>query len=656
MSGIQGSLMGHSTADYVRYSLDDPEAFWAGQARGIHWERPFETVCDYSNPPFARWFVGGRTNLCFNALDRHLPARAEQPAIYYYSTETGERRTLTYRELHRQVCDFAAGLRSLGLSRGDRVVLYLPMIPEAAVVMLACARLGVIHSAVFAGFAAPSLASRIDDAEAKVLITADAGMRGGKLVELKKLADEAIGLSGGSVRHQIVINRGLDGSITMQPGRDVDYAELMSGVRGAEVECEWLESTELSYLLYTSGTTAKPKGIQRDTGGYAVALVASLTHIFNARPGETFFSTADIGWVLGHSYNVYGPLMQGMSTVLFEGLPTSPDPAIWWKVAEQTRATVMYTSPTAIRTLKKHDPQYLRGHDLSRLRYLFVAGEPLDEPTSLWIREALGHVEIIDNYWQTETGWPILTLSPGLGPIKVKPGSPGIATFGYRMEIVDAKSGEAVARGAKGVLAIGLPLPPGCMSSVWRNDALFANHYCGQFPGKQLYSTFDWAVQDEEGYYFILGRTDDVINVAGHRLGTREIEEAICNHPGVAEAAAVGVADETKGQVINCFVTLKQFNELVNADTIAREIEETIVTVLGRLARPAFIGIVPMLPKTRSGKLLRRAMLAVAEGRDPGDMTTIEDPASLDAIREVVAEKRDGQMRPLSLQCQTGSP
>jgi len=610
-------------------SLTDPDSFWAEQAALIHWQKPFAQVCDFSRPPFVKWFVGGETNMCFNAVDRHLATRADQTAIHFLSTETGEQRTLTYRELYREVNRMSGVLRSLGLMRGDRVIIYLPMIPEAAVAMLACARLGLIHSVVFAGFAAPSLASRIDDAGAKLIITADAGMRAGKLVPLAKLVGEALALAKNKIENVLLINRGLAPvKIT-----HVDYAKV---AKDAEVPCVWLESSAPSYLLYTSGTTARPKGIQRDTGGHAVALAASMHHIYAGQPGETYFSTADVGWVVGHSYTVYGPLLHGMATVIYEGLPIRPDGAIWWKIAEQTKATVMFSSPTAIRTLKKQPVECIKRHDLSRLRYLFLAGEPLDEPTSLWIREALGHVEIIDNYWQTETGWPLLTLTPGAGPVKVKAGSPGFPSYGYRAQIVDAVSGEPLAAGEKGVLAVGLPLPPGCMSTVWKNDDLFAKHYCGQFPGKALYSTFDYAVQDEEGYYFILGRTDDVINVAGHRLGTREIEEAICSHPAVAEVATVGAADEIKGQVVKCFVVLKQPDQ-VATDAIRKEIEATVVNTLGSIARPAFIGIVRQLPKTRSGKVVRRAILAVAEGRDPGDISTMEDQSALDGIRETLA-------------------
>jgi propionyl-CoA synthetase len=631
--------------DLVGASLRDPDAFWSEQARAVDWREPFGRVCDYSRPPFARWFVGGRLNLCHNAVDRHLPARAGQPAIHFVSTETGESRVITYAQLHREVVIMAATLRSLGLRRGDRAVLYLPMVPEAAVAMLACARLGAVHSAVFAGFAPPSLASRIDDAGARVVITCDAAMRGGKLVPLKRMVDEAVALAQTKVEHVLVVNRGLDREGAATSPRDLDYAAASARHAGEDVPCEWLESGEPSYLLYTSGTTAKPKGIQRDTGGYAVALAASMRHIFDGRPGETYFSTADVGWVVGHSYTIYGPLIAGMTTVIYEGLPTRPDGAIWWKIASESGATVMFSSPTAIRVLKKEDPALIHRHDLGRLRNLFLAGEPLDKPTSEWIRDALGHVSVIDNYWQTETGWPILTLMPGAGPVHVRPGSPGFPAFGYRAAIVDPVDGEPVERGQKGVLAIGLPLPPGCMSTVWRNDDVFSRHYCGQFPGKLLYSTFDYAVQDEDGYYYILGRSDDVINVAGHRLGTREIEEAVSSHPAVAEAATVGKSDEIKGQAIACFVVLKQPERYAGAqaqEAIKREIEETVVRSVGALARPSLIAIVPALPKTRSGKIVRRAILAIAEGRPAGDLSTMEDASTLDGIRRGVAAQPGG--------------
>jgi propionyl-CoA synthetase len=629
------------TSRLLSSSRNQPDAFWTEQARSIDWAEPFTQVCDFSHPPFARWFVGGRTNLCHNAVDRHLVARGDQPALHFISTETDETRILTYRDLHREVVLMAATLRSLGLKKGDRVILYLPMIPEAAVSMLACARLGLVHSAVFAGFAAPSLANRIDDAGARVIITCDAGLRGGKVIPLKRLVDDAVALAHTQVAHVLVIDRRIERDTPMTGPRDLDYASASVRHASDDVPCVWLESNEPSYLLYTSGTTARPKGIQRDTGGYAVALAASLNHIYDGRPGETYFSTADVGWVVGHSYTVYGPLIQGMTTVIYEGLPTSPDGAIWWKIASDTGASVMFSSPTAIRVLKKQDPALIHRHDLGRLRYLFLAGEPLDEPTSTWIREALGHVTIIDNYWQTETGWPILTLMPGAGPVKVRPGSPGFPAYGYHAKIVDPVTGHPVARGEKGILALGLPLPPGCMTTIWRNDDLFAHHYCGRFSERQLYSTFDYAVQDADGYYFILGRSDDVINVAGHRLGTREIEEAVSSHPAVAETATIGKTDELKGQAIVCFVVLKYPTRHAAEDAervLKREIEEAVVSTVGALARPALIVIVRSLPKTRSGKIVRRALLALAEGRPVGDVSTMEDTAALDEIGAKLAE------------------
>lgn len=621
----------------VQRSLENPTAFWTEQAALLDWHKPFHTVCDTSKAPFSRWFCGGELNLSFNALDRHLAARADQIAIYWHSSETDQSRTLTYAELHREVNIMAAILRSLGLGRGERALVYLPMIPEAAITMLACARLGAVHSVVFAGFAAGSLATRIDDAAVKLVITCDASLRAGKPVPLKRLADEAISLATHKPDHVLVIDRQIEPDAPRTAGRDVDYATLREQHRDAVVEPVWLESSEPCYLLYTSGTTARPKGIEHDTGGWGVALAASLKHIFDGRPGETYFSTADVGWAVGHSYTVYGPLIGGMSTVIYEGLPIRPDAAIWWKLVEWTKASVMFSSPTAVRVLKKQPEECFRRHKVSSLRNFFVAGEPLDEPSSTWLRNVLG-VPIIDNYWQTESGWPMLTLLPGAGPVQVRPGSPGFPCYGYRMRIVD-EAGHDVPRGEKGVLVVEQPLPPGFMTTVWRNDEMFVKHYNGQYPGKPFYSTFDLAYQDADGYTFILGRTDDVINVAGHRLGTREIEETVCSHPAVAECAAIGVADETKGQVIYAFVSLKQPDDYVSEAAmreIKNAIERTIVETLGVIARPAFIGLVRLLPKTRSGKVLRRAMLAICEGRTTGDLSTLEDPNALEGVREVV--------------------
>jgi propionyl-CoA synthetase len=628
--------------EFCRRALEERDSFWAEEAKAIHWQKPFQRICDFSNPPFAKWFVGGETNLCYNAVDRHLPGRAGQPALHYISTEVDAEQSFTYQELYKEVCQFSAVLRSLGLRRGDRVIIYLPMIPEAVFAMLSCVRLGLVHSVVFAGFAPASLATRIADAEARLVITADAALRGGKAIPLKRMVDEALSMATFQPEHVLVCNRHIESELPMEKGRDLDYAEAREKHLGEEVRVTWLEAGDPSYLLYTSGTTAMPKGIQRDTGGYAVAMAASMRHVFAGQPGQTMFTAADIGWAVGHSYGVYGPLIHGMQSVLYEGLPVRPDGGIWWRIVERYGVSVMFTSPTAIRVLKRQDPEYLRKYDTSSLQRLYLAGEPLDETTWEWIGTALG-IPVLDNYWQTETGWPVLALLPGIEEPQIRPGSPGIAVFGYDAKIVDPATGETLPRHEKGVLAIGLPLPPGCMPTVWKNDHLFENHYCNRFPGKQLYSTFDYATQDEDGYFFILGRSDDVINVSGHRLGTREIEEIVSTHPAVAEVATVGASDEIKGQSVHCFIVLKKPSDFPSPETEALlkgEIASIVMKTLGGFARPSAIYIVRSLPKTRSGKILRRAILAAAEGRDTGDLSTLEDPVSLDAIKELLEVTR----------------
>jgi propionyl-CoA synthetase len=626
-------------ADFHRHSLAGREAFWAEQAALIDWHKPFRQVCDYANPPFARWFVGGTTNLCHNAVDRHLAARGHQNALIWISTETERERIYSFRELHAEVQRMAAALQSQGVKAGDRVLVYMPMIPEAAFAMLACARIGALHSVVFGGFASVSLASRIDDAEPAVIVSADAGSRAGKVIPYKPLLDEAIRLAKHKPAKVIMVDRGL-APFTRVPGRDEDYAALREAHLNASVPCAWVEATHPSYTLYTSGTTGKPKGVQRDTGGYAVALAASMKHIFLGNAGETYFSTSDIGWVVGHSYIIYGPLLVGMATLMYEGLPIRPDAAIWWSLVERFKVTSMFSAPTAIRVLKRQDPAALKKHDLSSLRALFLAGEPLDEPTAKWIAEALGR-PIIDNYWQTETGWPILTICNGIEKAPSKFGSPGKPVYGYDVKLLDEHTGEELTgANQKGVVAIEGPLPPGCMQTVWRDDERFVRTYWKSIPGKLVYSTFDWGIRDEDGYFFILGRTDDVINVAGHRLGTREIEESISSHPNVAEVAVVGVADPLKGQVAMAFAVLKDAGRAAtpaDALKLEGEIMKVVDEQLGAVARPARVRFVTVLPKTRSGKLLRRAIQAVCEQRDPGDLTTIEDPAALQQIRDLVA-------------------
>jgi propionyl-CoA synthetase len=619
-------------------SIRDRDGFWREQAALVDWKKPFDKVLDYSRPPFAKWFVGGTTNLCHNAVDRHLATRGEQSALVYVSTETNQEKTYTFNQLYREVNRFAGILKGLGVGRGDRVLIYMPMIPEAMFAMLACVRIGAIHSVVFGGFASVSLATRIDDAKPKVVVSADAGSRAGKPVPYKALLDEAIRLSNFPPDKVVLVDRGL-AELPMVAGRDLDYAKLRAEHMNDEVPCEWLESSEPSYILYTSGTTGKPKGVQRDTGGYAVALAASMKHIFCGNAGETYFSTSDIGWVVGHSYIVYGPLIAGMATVMYEGTPIRPDGGIWWKIVEQHKVTTMFSSPTAIRVLKKQDPALLRKYNLSSLRLLFLAGEPLDEPTARWIADGLGK-PVVDNYWQTETGWPILAIARGVEVLPSKFGSPGLPVYGYDVKLFSEIDGTEVGVGEKGVVGIEGPLPPGCMSTVWGDDERFVKTYWTSVPNRQVYSTFDWGIRDEDGYYFILGRTDDVINVAGHRLGTREIEESISSHPNIAEVAVVGVADPLKGQVAVAFAVVKDASKIATPELkLAHEGEvmKTVDSQLGAVARPARVHFVSVLPKTRSGKLLRRSIQAICEGRDPGDLTTIEDPTALDQIRGAVA-------------------
>jgi len=613
--------------EFHRRSVEDRDRFWAEEAKLVDWHKPFGKVLDYSKPPFAKWFVGGETNLCHNAVDRHLKNRGEQKALVWISTEVDRTRSFSYREVFEEVNRVAAMMQSLGVKRGDRVIVYMPMVPEAVFAILACARIGAIHSVVFGGFAAASLAARIDDARPSLMITADGGSRMGKVVLYKSLVDESIKLAKHPPKKVLLFNRGLDSSLSLVKGRDVDWAETKP--KSASVPCEWLESSTPSYILYTSGTTGRPKGVQRDVGGYCVALASSMKRIFCGEAGETMFTTSDIGWVVGHSYIIYAPLIAGMTTILYEGVPIRPDAGIWWKIVADYKVDVMFSAPTAIRVLKKHDVSFLRKHDLSSLKHLFLAGEPLDEPTHTWITQALGR-PVIDHYWQTETGWPLLSAVPGVEKTPLKMGSPSFPVYGYDVRLLHEGTGKPVGDGEKGVVTITPPLPPGCMTTVWGDDERFVQTYFKDF--KNIYSTFDWGIRDKDGYYFILGRTDDVINVAGHRLGTREIEEAVSAHPNVAECAVVGVVDPIKGQMPLAFAVLK--NPALS--TSPEEVMQTVDKQLGAIARPKAVHFVTLLPKTRSGKTLRRSIQALAEGRDPGDLTTIEDPGALEQIRKAL--------------------
>lgn len=625
-----------SYAAFHRRSINDPEGFWREQAELIVWRKPFERVLDDAQSPLNRWFVGGETNLCFNAIDRHLATRADQTALVFVSTETDEERCYSYAMLHREVCAVAAMLKAQGLAKGDRLLIYMPMIPEAVFAMLACARLGAIHSVVFGGFASHSLASRIEDAKPKLIVSADAGSRAGKVVPYKGLLDEAIAISQHKPERVILCDRKL-AAMSIVAGRDLDYGDLRSAHLDQATDVVWLESNEPSYILYTSGTTGKPKGVQRDVGGYAVALAASMQHIFQAQAGEGYFCTSDIGWVVGHSYIVYAPLIAGMFTILYEGTPVRPDGGIFWKLVERYKPSVMFSAPTAVRVLKKQDEALLHRYDTSSLRALFLAGEPLDEPTARWIADGLG-VPVIDNYWQTETGWPIMTIAKGVeADLPTKFGSPGLPMYGYDVRLLHEVTGAEVGADEKGVVAIMPPLPPGCLQTIWGDDVRFRKTYFESIPGVMAYSTFDWGIKDKDGYFYILGRTDDVINVAGHRLGTREIEESINANPFIAECAVVGVADTLKGQVAVAFAVLKDATMADDPNerlALEGRVMKTVDQQLGAVARPSRVYFVHVLPKTRSGKVLRRSIQAVCEGRDPGDLTTIEDPSALEQVRD----------------------
>jgi propionyl-CoA synthetase len=627
----------HFEAVY-RQSMDEPNDFWREQAKLVDWFRPFDEVCDYSQPPFVKWFVGGQINLCHNAVDRHAAVRGNDAALIFVSTETDTETTYSFKQLLEQVQVMAAILQEQGVQKGDRVLIYMPMIPEATFAMLACARIGAIHSVVFGGFASVSLASRIDDCTPKVIVSADAGSRGGKIVPYKPLLDEALKLASHKPAGVVMVNRGLS-VMSLVSGRDVDYAIASAKHAGATVACEPMASTDPSYILYTSGTTGKPKGVQRDTAGYAVAMAASMKHIYMGGPGETYFATSDIGWVVGHSYIVYGPLIAGMATIMYEGLPIRPDAGIWWELVEKYKVSVMFSAPTAVRVLKKYDSSFIKKADLSSLKALFLAGEPLDEPTAQWIFNALGK-PVIDNYWQTETGWPVLSLANGIEPAISKFGSPGVPMYGYNVQLIDENSGQNLTQPhAKGVVAIEGPLPPGCMQTIWGDDERFVQTYWSSIPGRLVYNTFDWGTRDADGYFFILGRTDDVINVAGHRLGTREIEESIATHSAIVEVAVVGVADKLKGQVAMAFAVLKD-PSLYDSPQAQLKLEGDLMQLvdsqIGAVARPSRIRFVSLLPKTRSGKLLRRAIQAVCEHRDAGDLTTMDDPSALATIKALV--------------------
>jgi propionyl-CoA synthetase len=608
-----------------RRSITDPEGFWREAAAAIDWHRAPERILDADRPPFYRWYPDAELNTCHNALDRHVDAgRGDQPALVHDSPVTDTVRSYTYRELRDEVARFAGGLRALGVGRGDRVVIYLPMIPEAVVAMLACARLGAVHSVVFGGFAAHELAVRIDDARPKVIVSASCGIEAGRVIAYKPLLDAALAEATHQPAHCVIRQRP-QLSADLVAGRDLDW----STVDADPVGCVPVAATDPLYILYTSGTTGRPKGVVRDNGGHAVALRWSMDAVFDTGPGDVFWAASDVGWVVGHSYIVYAPLLTGATSVLYEGKPVgTPDAGAFWRVAAQHRVSTLFTAPTALRAIKKEDPAGKLVADGLALKHLFLAGERLDPETYRWAADTLG-VPVIDNWWQTETGWPIAANLRGLDPMPTKAGSPTVPVPGYDVHVVDG-SGADVPAGTDGAIVIRLPLPPGCLPTLWNDDERYVASYLSAVPG--CYLTGDGGRFDDDGYLYVMGRTDDVINVAGHRLSTGAMEEVLAAHPAVAECAVIGVADELKGQVPRGFVVLKA-GVAQPPDTVAAELVALVRERIGPVAALRRVDVVPALPKTRSGKILRRTMRGIADRREEPVPSTIEDPGVLDRLR-----------------------
>ena len=612
-------------------SLADPEGFWLEAASLVSWVDPPTRALDDSRAPFYRWFPDASLNTSYNALDRHVEAgRGEHAALIHHSAYGG-RRTLTYSQLLEQVALFAGALRTEGVGRGDRVIIYMPMIPEAIVAMLACARLGAVHSVVFGGFAAPELASRIDDARPTVLVIASCGIEPGRVIAYKPIVDLALAVSSHQPDKVIVFQRP---ELTAELGpHDVDWTQAMAAAQPAD--CVTVAATDPLYILYTSGTTGRPKGVVRDNGGHAVALLWTLSNIYDIGPNDVFWTASDIGWVVGHSYIVYAPLLAGATTVLYEGKPVgTPDAGAFWRVIAEHRVKALFTAPTALRAIKRVDPDGLlmADVDLSSLQTLFLAGERLDPETYRWASESLG-VPVIDHWWQTETGWPICANPRGLEPLPIKAGSPTVPMPGYDIHVLD-ENGSSVATGADGAIAIKLPLPPGTLPTLWGDDEWFERSYLQRYPG--YYLSGDGGYVDEDGYLFVMGRTDDVINVAGHRMSTGSIEAVVAAHPAVAECAVIGVADALKGQLPRALVVLKLGID-ISPSVLQAELVASVRREIGPVAAFRDVTVVSGLPKTRSGKILRKTMRELAEGRDAVVPSTIEDSAVLDALRPVLA-------------------
>ncbi len=617
--------------DVFAASVEDPEAFWLKAAEGIDWETPPSRALDGSNPPFYRWFPDGRLNVCHNALDRHVDAgRGDQPALIHDSPVTQSQRTFTYSELRDEVARFAGVLAGLGVGAGDRVVIYMPMVPEAAIAMLACARIGAVHSVVFGGFAPKELAVRIDDARPVAVVSASCGIEGAKVLPYKPLLDRAVELASHKPRKRVILQRP---QITAEMGPDdVDWAEAMASATPAA--CVPIAATDPLYVLYTSGTTGKPKGVVRDAGGYAVALNWSMPNVYAVGAGETIFTGADVGWVVGHSYIVYAPLLAGATSVLYEGKPVgTPDAGQFWRVVAEHGVKSLFTAPTAFRAIKKEDPagEYARKYDLSSLQYLYLAGERLDPETYRWASELLD-IPVIDHWWQTETGWPIVANPAGIELLEIKPGSPTRPLPGWDVQVLDT-SGTQVTDGSDGAIVVKLPMPPGSLPTLWNDDERFLSSYMNAFPG--YYLTGDGGRIDSDGYVYVMGRTDDVINVAGHRLSTGGMEEVLASHPDVAECAVIGVADAMKGQVPRGFVVLKA-GVSRDEDELRGELVQLVREQIGAVASLKEVAVVPALPKTRSGKILRKTMRGIADGNDEPVPSTIESVDVLDALRPIL--------------------
>jgi propionyl-CoA synthetase len=613
-------------------SLRDPAGFWAQAADDLYWDQRWDRVFDDSRKPFSRWFVGGKLNTCYNCLDFHVDrGRGRQRALVYDSPVTGTVREFTYQELRNQVALTAGALRRQGIGQGDRVIIYMPMVPEAVMAMLACARIGAIHSVVFGGFAANELAKRIDDAKPKLIVAGSCGIEVNRVIPYKALLDGAIELSRHKPARCVILQRPQERA-PLQKGRDIDWDEFMAGASPAE--CVPMAATDPLYILYTSGTTGIPKGVVRDNGGHAVALKWSMQNVYGMGAGEVYWAASDIGWVVGHSYIVYAPLLKGCTSILYEGKPVgTPDPGAFWRLCAQHGVNALFTAPTAFRAIKKEDPEgrHMGKHDLSRFRTLFLAGERCDPDTLLWARERLG-VPVIDHWWQTETGWAIGANCVGLGMLPVKPGSPTKAVPGYDVRVLSEDNKE-MAPGQIGSIAIRLPLPPGCLPTLWNNDAGYESSYLSRHPG--YYLTADAGYKDEDGYLYVMSRVDDIINVAGHRLSTGAMEEVLAGHRDVAECAVVGVADEIKGEIPVGFVVTKAGVTRSDAD-LMRELVERVREQIGPVAAFKTALIVKRLPKTRSGKILRGTMKKIADGQEYGVPATIDDPVILSEITDAL--------------------